>query len=819
MLFFVYNIILSIIIKKRFCNISSSLVYAELTDDDINHVQQFIRSDLYEILAAKCEENGSKYEEKNDSAFFGTYGAHREKFTFSKTEINIIKLLRDHIQETTEDLGEEMGHYHFALKYTSEGDNKEFEPIEHFIDELKNDQIELQNWENESTTHTFLKKLTCTADRNLSRTKSGYRFDSDIIDFSAMIRMIGGPFLYQTMHSNIPLAIPSLSTTNRYITKTNGQTIEGQLRVAELSRYLDRRGLARVVVLSEDATRINNTVQYDAKTNEILGFVLPADKNGMPIPHSYLATSFSEICDHFSKKTCYAHYVNVVMAQPLGKVPAFCLLLFGSDGKYTAEDVSKRWQFIKSELAKQKISVLAVSSDSDPRYNSAMRKISKLGLSSKILGDKDWFSMGVEFSNSELYCIQDIIHIATKLRNRLLSTMRNPKMLPFAPNQHIKCSDLEQIIKRFTKDQHCLTATVLNPIDRQNFKSVLRICDALVTSLLSSNVKGSEGTVKFLQITRDIIDAYTDVSLKPLERIEKMWNALFIIRIWRNYILEHKRFTLGKNFLTHNCYTCIELNAHSLVAIMLYLKNNNMSQLFIPSLLQSQACESFFRQIRSMSTVFYTVTNCSIRDLIKKLNRIELQSEIALFSDLEFPRIKKTHDSTFENTYELPTEEEIIKQIEQCQHEAIQYAIKNRMIQEVKHTQKQLKMKTLCGVEPLSFREPSKNAFSDDDISDIDITMGNSQTLDNSVYLTSYVHGLKTLALQNFAALFDGKEVPENSIYAEIFVGAVRKVIKKSSLVWLLRKDPTKLSSDRLQRVKTRITRKKSHRIQNKQKY
>lgn len=754
-----------------------------------------------------------------DSAFFGTYGANHEEFTFSKTEKNIIKLLRDHIQAITENLGEEMGHYYFASKYKNMGDKKEIEPIEYFIDELKKEQVEAQNYENESRTHTFLNKLTCTADRNLQRTKSGYRFDRDIIDFSAMIRMIGGPLLYQTLHSNMPLAIPSLSTTNRYITKTNGQIIEGQLRVVELSRYLERRHLARIVVISEDATRINNTVQYDAKNNEILGFVLPTDKNGMPIPHSYPATNFDEICGHFSKKRSYAQYVNVIMAQPLGKVPAFCLLLFGSDARYTAEDVSKRWQFIKSELSKQNINVLAVSSDSDPRYNSAMRKISKLGQRSSLFGDKDWFSMGVEFSSPELYCIQDIIHIATKLRNRLLATMRNPKMLPFAPNQYIKFSDLEQIMKRFTKDQHRLTATVLNPIDRQNFESVLRICDALVTSLLSSNVKGSEGTVKFLQITRDIIDAYTDVSLKPLERTQKIWNALFIIRIWRNYILDHKRYTLAKNFLTHNCYTCIELNAHSLIAIMLYLKRNNMSQLFIPSLFQSQACESFFRQIRSMSTVFYTVTNCSIRDLIKKLNRIELQSEIAILSDLEFPRIKKTHDSAFENTYELPTEEEIITQIEQCQHEAIQYALKNRMIQGDKHTNKQFKAKTLCRVEPLPFREPAKDLVSDEDSSDIDENMGKSQILDSSVHFTSYVHTFKSLSLRNFAALFNNKPVPEESIYAEIFIGKARKIVKKSSLVWLLRKDTTKLSSDRLHRVKTRTTRNKSQGNQNKKKY
>lgn len=244
-----------------------------------------------------------------------------------------------------------------------------------------------------------------------------------------------------------------------------------------------------------------------------------------------------------------------------------------------------------------------------------------------------------------------------------------------------------------------------------------------------------------------------------------------------------------------------------------------MSQLFIPSLFQSQACESFFRQIRSMSTVFYTVTNCSIRDLIKKLNRIELQSEIAILSDLKFPRLKKTHDSAFENAYELPTEEEIIKQIEQCQHDAIQYAMKIRMIKGDKHTNKQLKAKTLCGVEPLAYRELAHDLVSDNDNSDIEANIGNSRVLDSSGKFTSYVHSFKSLALPNFAELFSNKEVPKDSIYAEIFIGKARKIVKKSSLVWLLRKDTTKLSSDRLHRVKTTITRKKSHGNQTKRKY
>lgn len=58
-------------------------------------------------------------------------------------------------------------------------------------------------------------------------------------------------------------------------------------------------------------------------------------------------------------------------------------------------------------------------------------------------------------------------------------------------------SHIKWVIDNITKDQHQLTATVLNPFDKQNFESVLRICDEKVINLLKC-VKDSEATVAFL---------------------------------------------------------------------------------------------------------------------------------------------------------------------------------------------------------------------------------------------------------------------------------------------------------------------------------
>lgn len=71
---------------------------------------------------------------------------------------------------------------------------------------------------------------------------------------------------------------------------------------------------------------------------------------------------------------------------------------------------------------------------------------------------------------------------------------------------------LTELVERFPRDKHHLTASTLNPIDRQNFDSVIRMCDNKVTEQLRKNVIGSHATIKYLEIVRDIIDSYMNPS-------------------------------------------------------------------------------------------------------------------------------------------------------------------------------------------------------------------------------------------------------------------------------------------------------------------
>lgn len=636
-----------------------------------------------------------------------------------------------------------------------------------------------------SETHDLLGKLLAAADTNLNKPKNGYRFDKNLKSFASYIRMLGGRLLYETIQRNLPLALPTLSSVDKHIQQSNCQIMEGVLRTHELKQYLKERNLPSVISLSEDATRITGQVQYDAATNQLIGFVLPLDcMNGMPSPCFYRARHADEIYSHFTFSNPIGHYVNVLMAQPLANVAPFCLLIFASDNKYTANDVSKRWNYIVDELLKVNIEVLVISSDSDPRFNSAMRRNSTLGMQSDIFRGREWFSCGIRSiidAKTPIY-IQDTIHVATKLRNFMLRTNSSPEKLPFGKKFFIKIQHLHFLIDHFPKDLHELTASTLNPSDKQNFSSVERMCHPKVIALLKENVEGSEATVGFLKIMHDIIAAFRNEDLTPLQRISKIWYCVFLIRMWKMFICSRKNQTIKDNFLTQNCYVCIELNAHGLVLLLLRLQSQNKPELFVPTFFESQPCEQIFRQIRSFTSTYSTVANCSMKEIIGRINKIQLQNDISLDTNFVFPRVKNGQNLTKIHPQPLPSLDEICAAIEESQNEAFNFAVSIGLIDD-----KNKNASMRCTINPL-------NSVKEDPWYDLQKNDEENKIMPILRYMT----------LKNFSKKFVDKELPETSSYVAVStVTKGRVIIKKSSLCWLLRKETSKLSSDRLQRVKS----------------
>lgn len=648
------------------CRLDDAILFKDISADDILEVENFVREKLMTVLKSKKHFDTS---ESNMVHFFGeTFASNPSHFKFLIGDKKLINIMVSYVKKTVD----EGNINYFKSKPCEFEQNKE----NSMTDDAKR-------------TYYFLNKLLSTAKQNSQRSRGGYRYDKETRMIASYLRMIMGPLAYDTLQNNLKCALPSLPSTNRYIRSSQCRIFEGVLRSEELFVYLTARNLPLVVSLSEDATRIIGRVQYDSVTNQLVGFVLPInEKNGMPVPFAFPARNANEMLSHFSSPNSSSQFLNIIMAQPMADVAPFCLLVYGSDNKFTSVDVINKWNYIIETLKQKNIEVLVISSDSDPRYNSAMKQCSKLGAHSNIYGIKNKFGA---------FCVQDMVHIATKLRNFFLRTALNIKIIPFG-NRFIKLQHLLYIVANFRKDLHELTASILNPIDKQNFASVQHMYDKRVINLLKCEVDKSEATALFLDMIRDITESYMDPTLTPLERVRKIWYPLFIIRIWKKFISNSKKYKLKDNFLSTNCYSCLELNGHSMIEIMLYLKEAKREELFLPYLLGSQQCESTFRQLRSLTSTYSTVTNCTVKESVSRVSKIQLQNEIihSVSSDFIFPRAAKKNRAT--NEYQLPSKKEIFQVIAQCKLDAINMAYKFELLP-AKSMEKMKREATSCQIK------------------------------------------------------------------------------------------------------------------------
>lgn len=371
------------------------------------------------IVGRKCEQKNYTLEDREKMCFFGIYENDPTHFRFSDYEKDLIEKFVQHVRQI---LLNGPGPDHF---YKTDNVNSQFRS-NHWFFKTETTQSRPQQLPQAPTrTHTFLNLLLETANRNANKAKGGFRFEEKLTKYASYFCLLAGPLAYETLQKNLPHALPSLSAVNRFVARTHHSIIEGQLRCNDLYAYLNERALPLAVAISQAESRVINRPQYDKNTNQIIGFVLPTDHNGLPIPFTYKARSAEEIMEHFASE---ANFINTVMAQPLDNALAFCLLVHGSNSKYTAEQTSKRWKFETAELLKLNIENLTVSSDSDPKLNSATKKNSLLGETSNVLLDIEWFKC-CNNCNGPFY-FQDTPHIGTKLRNFLLKTKGNEKKLP-----------------------------------------------------------------------------------------------------------------------------------------------------------------------------------------------------------------------------------------------------------------------------------------------------------------------------------------------------------------------------------------------------
>lgn len=136
----------------------------------------------------------------------------------------------------------------------------------------------------------------------------------------------------------------------RCIDDTRRCILEGDLRSEQLAKYLLDRNAGNDIWLCEDASGIIAKIQYDQTLDQLVGIVLPIDGNsGCPKRYEHTATNEEEIRTFM--QSVKSTLVYIVMAIPLKEgVPPFILQLYGTDNKFKAIDVIKRWDHTIHDL-------------------------------------------------------------------------------------------------------------------------------------------------------------------------------------------------------------------------------------------------------------------------------------------------------------------------------------------------------------------------------------------------------------------------------------------------------------------------------------
>lgn len=426
---------------------------------------------------------------------------------------------------------------------------------------------------------------------------------------------------------------------------------------------------------------------------------------------------------------------------------------------------------------------MGISSDGDSRLLNCMKHSLNTfcnQLSSDIINNL----------NREQYIsfIQDPVHLLTKLRNRL----NKPSIFLAMGSNCVSISHLKILINSVRKEVHGLVPSDVNPDDRQNANSALKITHERVLNALKKYVHESDGTVIYLKICRDVIDAFTDLKLSPKDRVYKVWHALFFFRTWKKWLM--KKYTgnqqLYEHFISENAFTCLELNAFAIVHLICKLRNDGEQHLFLISLFNSQICESAFRQLRSMTTANWTKINFSLLEVLHIMYRIELQNDIAFFKLRDFIHLPRIHDRELKHKAptELPDVEELRDVLKAAKNDALVTAAKCGMVVnpeeilscEMKKNkiQKKKKQPSVVNVEEHGDDDPNEN----ESINNIDCSNFKDYSTKHTRLKENNVDG--------------------NSKFIDVLEedGTTRS-IRKSAVVWSFLNTTPNVSNDRLIRV------------------
>lgn len=381
--------------------------------------------------------------------------------------------------------------------------------------------------------------------------------------------------------------------------------------------------------------------------------------------------------------------------------------------------------------------------------------------------------------------VQDTIHLGGKLRNKMLnSDMRIGKYT-------VSVDHLKSLVTNIQKSVHGLIQNDVCPVDRMDFQPYLKITDDRVLTALQEHVVGSNGTVQYLKMCKKLTSSFLDYNAKPLDRIFNMYHGVFFFRIWKKYTNSSEKHT-PQDFITTNAYTCIEINAINLILLLKRFRDQNLPELFLPTMLDSQACEKTFRLFRAMGTTQYTKINFTLYELIHMIGRVEVQNDIAYFklkdTPIEIPN--KRNGKT--KIYDLPSDKEIDEAIEKAKQEAIKDAALLGISKPESFNISEYQFECSKVIRDMQYTE---NEDSDDEYSEEERIENDEEMEDDTVQQreetpkeTTAEHAEETASA--YVSIFDEK--------------GEERLVRKSTYVWMLTEEYDKLSNDRIKRFQKR---------------
>jgi len=402
---------------------------------------------------------------------------------------------------------------------------------------------------------------------NLGRKRNGVRFSEHLWAFGRTLFLWGGYKAYNFVARNLGV-LPAADSMRKDIasTKVFKDGIHED-QIAEVCEKIGTVTTCKTVILHEDGTRLKQGIMWDQRTDSWVGLV-----TGEPV----VGVDYVRL-QQLLKNRPYANTAYVYMVTPVdGACPSQVAAIIGTDNKFDAEDVIRRWNTIAQLLKKKGFSVAARTSDGDGKLIKSMLVTSTLEHTSAFPEDVGWLVRNPKQQQGTFtWNIQDPIHLVLKLRNALVNGKR---WLTFGNAQATR-DDLDALLEvlrpRLPLVSQYLRAEDIKIEDKQNFPSADRLCSEWTRSELKKHLGDyAKGTIVYLEAMCNIADAIYDMKLSVKERVVKLWTTVWFMRLWRLWLVRKAdtmrdlTWDLDVHFVTPNSFQSLEFLAHGFIGVI-----------------------------------------------------------------------------------------------------------------------------------------------------------------------------------------------------------------------------------------------------------